>query len=310
MKSGRVSRSAQEAAFVRAVETIRPKRNRLFEDHLAQGLLKPVRQGITRLLRCPGIGMLVLALRERRVPGFMGSLICRTRFIDDSLRRALAEDFEQVVILGAGFDTRSYRIPGIERLRVFEVDRPATQTWKQDRLKRMLGEIPSYVTLVPTDLDCAQLEGALAEAGFCLGARAFFIWEGSTQFHTPEAVDAILRYVACTAAAGSRIAFTYVHRGVITGTAHFEGMRRLVSLARRLGEPWIFGFDPTALRGYLAARGLALVEDVGAKEYTSRYLHPLGRQLRVFEGERTALAQIARSWSELVAVRQMKGAMA
>ncbi|HET91316.1 MAG TPA: hypothetical protein ENN99_11355 [Chloroflexi bacterium] len=72
----------------------------------------------------------------------------------------------------------------------------------------------------------------------------------------------------------------------------------------------IWGFDPAALGGHLAARGLALVDDVGAAEYKSRYLRPLGQRLRIFEGERTALAQIARSWDELVPVRQMKGAMA
>jgi len=95
----------------------------------------------------------------------------------------------------------------------------------------------SQYNTFPTDFNSIRLEEALADAGFRRGTRAFFIWEGSAQFVTPETVGVILRYVASTAAVGSRVAFTYVHRGVFDGTVCFEGMQRLVSLARLLGEP-------------------------------------------------------------------------
>ncbi len=284
-----VSRTAQGAAAVRALESYRPKEDRLFEDRLARGF---VGLGILGLLRSPGIGAGILRMRERQFPGARGGLLCRTRFIDDLVTDALAESFDQVVILGAGADTRAYRVPGIERTRVLEVDHPGTQRWKKVRLMRMLGRLPAHVVFVPIDFDRQELDAAMATADFRDGARTFFIWEGVTQYITAEAVDATFRYISHASAAGSRIVFTYIHRGIIDGSAIFEGVQKLMSKLQRLGEPWIFGLEPTELAQYLAERGLEVVEHVGASDYRERYLNPLGRHMNIFEGERAVLAQV------------------
>ena len=205
---------------------------------------------------------------------------------------------DQVVILGAGLDSRAYRISGIEGPRVFEVDHPATQAWKQKRLKKVLGRLPPNVTFVPIDFDRQELGNGLAEAGFRAGIKTFFIWEGVTQYITAEAVDATFRYVSCAAAAGSQIVFTYIHRGIINGSVRPAGTEEIMSKTQRCGEPWAFGINPAELAQYLAARGFALVEDVGASEYRARYLEPLGRKMNIFEGEKTVLADI-RSKSSL-----------
>lgn len=244
-------------------------------------------------MRLPGIGAALLAVRERQLPGVVGNLLCRTRYIDDALSDALAEGLDQVVILGAGFDSRAYRIPGIDRTHVFEVDHPATQAYKQRRLKRMLGTLPSHVTFVPIDFDQQKFEEAVAAAGFRTGAKTFFIWEGVTQYITAEAVDTTFRYVSCNAAAGSWVVFTYILHGIVDGSVRPKGVQRLLSDLERLGEPWVFGIDPAQVSQYLAARGLVLVDQVGAPEYRERYLNPLGRQVNVFEGEKVVLARIA-----------------
>ena len=290
MKPGSVSQTALGVAIARALESYRPQNERLFDDPLARGF---VNRGILALLRLPIIGCALLAMRERQFPGIMGHLLCRTRFIDDALRDALAKGIDQVVILGAGFDTRPYRIRGLDAISVFEVDHPATQALKQDRLKRMLGALPPHVTFVPVDFNRQQLDEEMAAAGFRTGARTFLIWEGVTQYITAEAADATLRYVSHAASTGSEIIFTYIHRGIIDGSVTVAGGRRLLARLERVGEPWIFGIDPAELGQYLAARDLRLVQDVGAAEYRASYLEPLGRRMNLFEGERVAHAHVA-----------------
>lgn len=112
------------------------------------------------------------------------------------------------MILGVGLDCRAYRTPGIEGTRVFEVDLPAPQRLKQERLQHAFGKLQTHVTYVPIDFNRQSLGDELTAAGFETGARTFFVWEGATQYITAEAVDATFRCVACAAAAGSEIAFT------------------------------------------------------------------------------------------------------
>jgi methyltransferase (TIGR00027 family) len=292
MKTEGISRTAEGAAVIRAIESCRPKRDRLFEDSFARGFVKnPFWRWIVGLMNIASIGTALLALRDRQFPGVIGGLICRTRYIDDALKDALREGCKQVVILGAGFDSRAYRIPGVEKARVFEVDHPGTQIWKQKCLKRMVGTLPSHVTFVPIDFDQQELKNEIMKASFRTDVKTFFIWEGVTQYITEEAVDATFQYVSYTAAPGSKIVFTYIHRDIIDGSVRSGLGQKLVSLAQRLGEPWLFGFNREELPRYLAERGFVPIEDVGDLEYRKRYLKPIGRRLNVFKIERILLAR-------------------
>jgi methyltransferase (TIGR00027 family) len=292
MKSSTASLTALGTAAGRAVESSHFEKDRLFEDQFARNFLKAGYRVIVDLLRLPVIGNALLAMKERQLPGIMGNLLCRTRFIDDVLKNALENGFDQIVILGAGFDSRAYRIPGIEQTRVFEVDHPATQAWKQDRLKKILGSLPSHVTFVPIDFNRQNLEDVMSTTDFRTDAKTFFIWEGVSQYITTEAVDAVFQFTSKATGMGSEIAFTYINLGFIDGSIHFQGREKLISNLKRQGEPWIFGLDPSELSRYLAAREFSLIDHVGVSEYKERYLNPLGRQMDVFEGERVALAQI------------------
>jgi len=217
----------------------------------------------------------------------------RTRYIDDTLGEALGRGVEQVVILGAGFDSRPYRIPGIAQARVFEVDHPVTQARKNAVITRRLGTLPAHVTLVPVDFAAFDLATVMAEAGYRNDARTFFICEGVTHYLSSEAVDALFRYVSESAARGSRLVFTYLHRGMLDGSQTFAGADTTLATVRRVGEPYTFGFDPVELPDYLATRGLALIEDVGPAAYRARYLHPRGRSHEpLAEFQRAALVEI------------------
>ena len=274
----------------RVIELYVPEDKRLFDDPYALKLLPFGWRVVFKFFFLPGLRDVVLALRERRMPGSLGSILCRTRYIDDVLKKSLADGFEQVVFLGAGFDSRAYRIAGMEQVKVFEVDLPGTEALKQKRLERVLGAIPENVTLVGIDFDRQNLEDVLAKAGFQTGKRTLFIWEGVTQYLTAEAVNSTLEFVARVSGAGSAIVFTYVRQGIIAGTGGPQWFHQFAKMAARIGSPLVFGLDPAELQNYLAERGLKLVADVGAADYQERYLKPLGRELNVFAGERAALA--------------------
>jgi methyltransferase (TIGR00027 family) len=275
------------SAFMRALEAVRPERTRLFDDPFSVRALP----ALLRVFLLPGPRHLLVAVMESRVPGALGMLFCRMRYTDDVLRRRLGKGVEQVVILGAGFDGRAFRIPGIERTQVFELDLPDPQRFKQDYLRRRFGALPSHLTFVPIDLNTQKLEEALPAAGFREGTSTFFIAEGVTQYITAEAVDGILRFVARHTGTGSQIAFTYIQRAIVDGSARSELDRKFVALTQREGIPWVTGFDPTELEAHLARQGLALIEDVDAAEYRTRYLEPLGRRMDVYAGERIVLAE-------------------
>jgi methyltransferase (TIGR00027 family) len=293
MKDAHASRTAEYMALFRAIESDRPADLRLFDDRFACAFLPPPLQLVQQFSRLPAVGALVPWLINRWWPGPLGAGICRTRYIDDGLRAALRDGTVQVVILGAGFDSRAYRIVGIERTRVFEVDHPATQAAKRERLARILGPLPAHVAFVAIDFNQQTLDSVLPAAGLQPTLRTFVIWEGVTNYLNADAVDAALRFLAGATPSGSRILFTYIHRGILDGSAQFEGARESIVTVGRAGEPFTFGFDPAELPAYLAARGLTLIEDVGAADYRARYLVPLGRHDKVSEFYRAVLVQVA-----------------
>ncbi len=279
-------------ALFRALESCRrPRGERLFQDPLAVAFLRPPLRLAVLLAQVPLLGRIVPRFIDYRWPGARSSGVARTRLIDDLLAAALAGGVQQVVLLGAGFDCRAHRLPGIDRSRVFEIDRPATLAAKQARLRRRLPRLPGHVVFVEADLEHEDLEPVLRTAGFDPSACAFFVWEGVTNYLTTDAVDATLRRVAALAAPGSRLLFTYVHRGLLDGSIAFPGGRRLSRTLRRIGEPWTFGLDPAEVSGFLAQRGFRLLEDWGAADYRARYLGRRADRLRGYEFYRAALAE-------------------
>ena len=283
------SRTAEYMALFRALESVRrPSRIGLFDDPFAYFFLRPALRGVVQLSRAPLLGAAVPRVIDLRWPGARSSGIARTRLIDDYVRASLREEVDQVVILGAGFDCRAYRIAGIETTRVFEVDHPATLLQKKEGVRHIFGALPNHVVYVDVDFNAQSLGHALRDAGFDANEHSFFIWEGVTNYLTEQAVDRTLSYVG--GIPGSRIVFTYVHRGVLDGSATFGGTRHVRNTLQRVGETWTFGLYPERLKTYLAERGLHLTEDVGATEYRARYMGASARRMKGYEFYRVAFA--------------------
>ena len=282
-------------ALFRAIESGSPSGARLFEDELARAFLSPGLRVAATASRVPVLGRLIPAYIDRRWPGPRLSAVVRTRLIDDMTRDALRAGASQVAILGAGYDTRAVRLVDRARARAFEVDHPATQAVKRERLERALGRLPDGVTFVPIDFDRDELASVLDGAGWRRDAKSFVIWEGVLSYLTPEAVDRTLRWVT-SAAPGSGLAFTYVDRASLEGTgARDRSSEAWIGAVSRVGEPFRFGLEPETLEDYLARRGLRLMSD-GSTAAALAELNPrLASRASVPAFYRVALAEVPES---------------
>jgi methyltransferase (TIGR00027 family) len=209
-------------------------------------------------------------------------MIIRTRFIEERMEHAIRQGVTQLVILGAGFDTRAYRLTELlQAVRVFEVDRPSTQEYKKRRIRETGIEVPPNLTYVPVDFRHDKLGDALSAAGYDSSLKTFFIWEGVTMYLPEAAVEETLRWVAAQAP-GSIIIFDFLGAMLVKFMATadlskfpeaaqkaFERLRRLTS-----GEPWIFGLPDANEREFLGKLGLELhaLLPVGGEESMQRYL--------------------------------------
>jgi methyltransferase (TIGR00027 family) len=263
------SRTAEYVALYRALETTEKRREPLFRDPFAEHLLTDSRARALRTANKPLMRGILERYADWRAPGARTSAIGRTRFIDDVVRAEVAGGIRQLVILGAGYDSRAHRLPELAKFPVYEVDRGDTQEEKRRRIEPVPGARKD-VRYVAVDFEKDDLATRLADAGWQADRTSLFIWEGVTNYLDEKAVARVLDMVGLVAI-GSAIVFTYIHRGVIDGSKHFAGADKLVGNVKRLGEPWQFGLLPEEMETYLAGFSLKLEQDLGADEYRARY---------------------------------------
>lgn len=214
----------------------------------------------------------------RAVRAFM---VARSRFAEDELARAIERGAGQYVILGAGLDTFAYRSPHASgRLRIFEVDHPATQEWKRERLAAGSIVAPESLTYVPVDFETQTLTEELARAGFRAATVTFFSWLGVTMYLQPAAIHATLQFAASTPRGGG-IVFDYaIPRSSLSwiGRIALDAMSRRVA---RTGEPFRTFFDPPELAKQVRTMGFRYIEDLGRDEINERYFKNRADGLRV-----------------------------
>jgi len=194
----------------------------------------------------------------------------RSRFAEDELGAAVARGVRQYVVLGAGLDTFAYRNP-YAGVRVFEVDHPATQAWKRDRLSEGGIDPPSNLTFVAADFEAQTVSSELETAGFNSTAPAFFSWLGVTTYLSHESIRSMLQFVAETVTAAGGIAFDYGTNPAalpLLARLAFEAMSQRV---RAAGEPWQTFFDPLALAEELRAVGLTEIRDLDPDAINATY---------------------------------------
>jgi methyltransferase (TIGR00027 family) len=285
-----VSRTALGTAICRMVEQYQPEKSRLFTDPVVKEL---VGGSVRLLMKFTAMRNLTVKQTDAVAPGIYGVQVCRTRYIDDVVQVGISQGIDQLVILGAGFDTRPYRLPAMECVAVFEVDLPAVQDDKKKKLQKYLGRLPDNVSFIPIDFDTQTLEVAFSGTAFNPAKPAIFIWEGVTQYISEEAVRQTLAFVG-KSAPGSILVFTYVLKSIIERRSDIPDADHLMDVVAKQ-SPWIFGLEPSSVPDFLKSYHLSLIADVGNVEYREKYLRPLGRKLVVFEGERIVQATVIRS---------------
>jgi methyltransferase (TIGR00027 family) len=184
----------------------------------------------------------------------------RTKAFDAALLDALKDDARQVVVLGAGFDSRGYRFqPQLSGVRFIEVDYGPTQEYKKQRVTEVLGVLPQSVLYVPVDFTKDSLLAQLTQAGYSEREKTFFLWEGVTYYLPESAVKDTLQFVRDHSAAGSRIAFDYT----LSTNPNLNNPRTLFA---RWGEPWLFGFPGGGAAAFVRREGLDVMSDTLAIE--------------------------------------------
>ncbi len=197
-------------------------------------------------------------------------IAARSRVAEDALSASVARGVTQVAILGAGLDTFAYRSPLAAHLRIFEVDHPATQQWKRERLAEAGIAVPPTLTFAPVDFEQGTAADGLRAAGFVDGQRSFFLWLGVVIYLTETAVFATLGDIA-RHPGGAEVVFDYAEPAdKLTPQMREESDRRAEQVAA-LGEPWRSRFDPPDLRARLHALGFVTIDDSGPPELAARF---------------------------------------
>jgi methyltransferase (TIGR00027 family) len=270
-----------------AIEQYEPPDRRLVSDDLALSILPAGQRALVRAMRWPLLRRLTIAAGERTVPGSWSIIACRKRYIDDKLAEALP-NIDSVVVLGAGMDTRAYRLARRSDIPVFEVDLPVNIARKKAAVRRAIGVVPASVHLVPLDFERDDLFGELTRHGYRTDARTFFIWEGVTQYLNEDAVRATLGALHASPA-GSRLAFTYVRRDFIDGVNMYDAAI-LYKRFRQRQQVWRFGLDPDEVTEFVAEYGWRVVEQAGPDYFLRNYIEPVGRNLTASQLEWSAYA--------------------
>ena len=266
MQAKEPSRTALGAAFHRAAHQVL-ENGRIFTDPLA--------------LRILGMDANTIVREDEQHPSRRRMRIfiaVRTRFAEDALAAAVERGVRQHVVLGAGLDTYAYRGACRDRLRIFEVDHPATQAWKRQRLADAAIPLPPSLTFAPIDFERETLAQGLEAAQFNPAEQTFFTWLGVVPYLTAEAVWSTLSFIA-NLPNGAHVVFDYSDPPGSLPLEWRTGHEKRAAHVAELGEAWLSYFEADELRAKLLKLGFSEVEDLGPPQIAARFFPNRGISL-------------------------------
>jgi methyltransferase (TIGR00027 family) len=263
----RISRTAELCCFCRGVSALEKDPLYRSDDGIALSLMP----GFLRLLvRIPGAGRLFI--RGFMARGIYDYIIARTKYIDAVFREALANRFDQILILGAGFDTRALRFrEQARRTRIFELDAPPTLEAKIKQYRKRRLSIPANLVFVPINFDKESIAGRLEQASFRRGAKTLFVMEGVLEYLQPASVGQTFRTIRELAGTGSEIVFNYVYASVIRDETKYYGEEGALETLAKVGEAWHFGIEQGGIGAFLSQYGFTLRDHRDARELEELY---------------------------------------
>lgn len=266
-------------ALSRAIETRKAPAQRICSDEFAERFLGGRYRWLlsARFLRDAGERLI-----EALFAGHHYYVIARTRYFDEVLKECLAGKPEQLVILGAGFDSRAYRFAGqLRDTAVFEVDHPATSQIKSSKIQGILGAAPANVVYVPVDFNLDHLPEQLRRKGYQDRRKTIFLWEGVTPYLTADAVSEVLRFVLSSGGSGSVVVFDYILKSVVEGSCSMPGALKEFEKMARTSEPLTFGIAEGESQAFLSRLGFCRIADVGSQELKDLYFSAQGEARNV-----------------------------
>ena len=251
----KASRTAAYNCFSRACAT--RERNASFRgpDTLAEVILPPIPRFMLDF-----VPLRKLLMHLMFPPGIYEYVYARTKVFDATFISALEDYFTQIVLLGAGFDTRALRFADYNRgTKIFELDVPTTQDPKLDIFRKKKLIIPPELVFSSIDFDSEDIFTILEKVGYQDGGKSLFLWEGVCMYLSPQAVDDTLGFVCNHAAPGSQIIFDYVYASVLRRENRYYGEQGIFETVARTGENWTFGLEEGEVEPFLAARGFEML---------------------------------------------------
>jgi len=279
MQHQQPSNTAETIAIHRAAEMMRPENQRVCNDPLAIHFIRP--QVLGRL-KNPIRRAIARWILNHLYPGVNGAVVARVRFMDDLLNARIKDGLEQLVIIGAGYDSRAYRIDIPETgFLVFEVDQKATQQRKIRKLKSFLTDIPGYVTFVSMDIEKENLEDKLLAAGYDADQKTLFIMEGVVMYLTEAVVGELFTFIAGRSGKGSSVVFDHLPESMVDGTEQTREGRSMHRFVLKKGEPFRFGMDPEQMDQFLSEKGFVRITNQPAADYKDAYFKRISQDRKI-----------------------------
>lgn len=274
------SKMAEGIALHRVDESNKSEEERIFYDPYAVHFVNPAILEYAE--KYPEQAKAAVEQMERLFPGLGNSIRARVRYFDDFVKNSVDEGLEQLVILGAGYDTRAYRIKGLKgKVRIFEVDHPETQSVKIEKVKEILGSLPSHVIYVPVDFETDNFGERLTAQGYDRSLKTLFLLEGLIMYISPEAVDETLSFIVRNSGKESAILFDYYPESLVDGSCESEAGKNIHNYLVQVGEPLKFGIKEGMVESFLIERGFSVVQNVTAEEYKKMYFHGVNKDRKV-----------------------------
>ena len=275
------SKTAERMALVRARESQKPEGERVCYDPYAIRFISP--KTLELAARNPDEIKARWEQFDHLMPGLGNSIVARVRYFDDFVKTSINEGLEQLVILGAGYDTRAYRIEGLKgKVSVFEVDHPDTQRVKMEKIKEIFGQLPDHVEYVSVDFETEEFGQRLLEIGYNKALKTLFVMEGLIMYIPPKAVDETLSFIVENSGKGSAVLFDYLPESVINGTCQVETGKNILNYVEQAGEPSQFGIKDETIELFLAQRGFSRIQKVTSEDYKRAYFHGINENRVVY----------------------------
>jgi len=264
----KASNTAGYTCFSRACATREKDERFRGPDYMAEVFLPLFAKGI---LNVPFLRRFFM---KRIAPsGIYEYVLARTKRLDEIFIDALEDNVSQIVLLGAGMDTRALRFKSRnEGTKIFELDIRTTQRPKIEILNRRGVGLPEEIVFVSIDFNRQSLSEVLLAAGYQGNERSLFLWEGVTMYLTPDAVDSTLAFIRDSGAEGSMVVFDYIYASVLRRENRYYGEKEIFERVSKAGEGWTFGIEEGAIEEFLSERGFRIISHHAPPDLEKAYL--------------------------------------